>query len=146
GGVVDDGHEGLIRPRHQREPLMATAVEVDELAEAGPRLPPPAMTTARPTLSDEPRRLQSELDEGVGECHVVIAPGELVEVTDIEAGVVLPVETQDPLHLGLRRGEVRGAPAAAIEQAEHGIAFIPRAPPAERSRMDPQDVGGLQPR
>jgi hypothetical protein len=125
GRVVEDRDESL-----QREPCVGAAVEVQQLAKARAGFPPPAMATPGAALGHEARGLQGELDEGVGEGHRVIAPGELVEVPDIEAGVVLAIEAQDSLHLGAGRREVRGALAAAIEQAELGILLIARPPSA----------------
>ena len=66
---------------------MAAAVEVQELAEAGARLAPAPMAAAGAPLADEAGLVQRELDEAVGQGHAVIAPGEVVEVADVEAGV-----------------------------------------------------------
>jgi len=60
----------------------------------------------------------------------VIALGELVEVLDVEAGVVFAIEVQDPLPLRAGGREVRRALAAAIEQPELGIPLIASPPPA----------------
>jgi hypothetical protein len=58
---------------------------VQELAEAGAGLAPAAMAAAGAALGDQARRLEGELDEGGGEAHAVIAPGEAEEVADVEA-------------------------------------------------------------
>jgi hypothetical protein len=77
GGVIDHGEEGkpLVGVRRQR--AVATAIEMEELAETGPRGTPTAMTAARAALGHQPRSLQGLLDEGVAEAHPVLAPRSL---------------------------------------------------------------------
>src|SRR5207245_10347273 len=123
GRVVDDGDEGLIGVRREGKPAMAAAVEMNQLAEAGPRFPTPAMAAPGAALGDEAGRLQGELDEGVGEPDRMLAPGDVMEVADIEPGVAFAVQAQNPLDLDARRLEVRRPLAAALEQADHRIAF-----------------------
>jgi hypothetical protein len=66
---------------------MAAAVEVQQLAEARARLATAPMAPAGAPLADEAGREEREPDEGVGQGHAVIAPGEVVEVPHVEAGV-----------------------------------------------------------
>jgi len=146
GRVIEDRDEGLTSVGNEREPRVGAAVEVQQLAKARAGFPPTAMASPGAALGHEARGLQGEFDERVGEGHRVIAPGELVEVPNVEADIVLAIEAQDALHLGARRREVRGALAAAIEQAELGILLIASPPPAQRSWMDRQNVCRLQPR
>jgi hypothetical protein len=104
------------------------------------------MAAAGAARGHEPRRLQREFDERVGEGHPVIPPREVVEVPHVEAVVRLPIEVQDPLHLGARGREVRGALPAPIEQPEDGVLLIASSPSSQRARIDAQNIGGLQPR
>jgi hypothetical protein len=97
GGVIDDGEERLRGLGHQGQPAMEAAVEVQELPEAGPGLAPPPVPAPRPARADQPRPVQGALDQGVGEGHPVLPPGDLGEVPHIEPLVALPVEPQDAL-------------------------------------------------
>src|SRR4030095_8812067 len=117
GGVVDDSDEGEPLVRDQGEPAMATAVEMQQLAEAGARLAPPAVAAARPLLGHQPGALQGLLDEGITEADPMVAPRQLVEVAHIEPLVPVAVQGQQPLYLGHRGSLGRGPLAAAIEQA-----------------------------
>ena len=115
GGVVEDSDESLALRRAQREPGMATAVEVQELAEARARLAAAAMAPPGAPLADEAGLVQRELDEGVGQGHAVIAPGKVVEVPHVEAGVpvarpvAFAIQAQDALDLRDGRFAARGA-------------------------------------
>src|SRR5262245_48343381 len=46
GGVIDDGEQGLVRRGLQRQPRVAAAIEMHQLAEARPRLAPAPMPAA----------------------------------------------------------------------------------------------------
>src|SRR5215468_4708690 len=98
--VVDDDDQGepLLRP--QGEPAVAAAVQMQQLAEARARLAPAAMPTAGAAFGHEPRALQSLLDEGIAEPHLMMPSRELVKMADIEAGIVLAVEREHALQLG----------------------------------------------
>ena len=152
GRVVEDGDEGLALGRAQGEPGMAAAVEVQELAEARARLAAAAMAPPGAPLADEAGLLERELDEGVGQGHAVIAPGEVVEVPHVEAGVpvarpvALAIQAQDALDLRDGRFAARGLAAAPIVQAQDAVALIPGAPAAQAARVDAENVGALQPR
>ena len=87
GRVVQDGDEGLALRPAQGEPGMAAAVEVQQLAEARARLAPAPMAPPGAPLADEAGLVEREPDEGVGQGHAVIAPGEMVEVPHVETGV-----------------------------------------------------------
>ncbi len=63
---------------------MATAVEVQQRAEARAGLATPAMAAAGARLADEAGLLERELHERVGERHAVIPLGELEEVAEVE--------------------------------------------------------------
>ena len=127
GGVVDDGDQGEPLLGHQGEPLMATAIEVQQLAEARPWLPPTPMAAARPVLDLEPGRLQGLFHERVAEAHAVLPPSELVKVSDVEALVAVAIELQHALQLGDGRSLGRRGLAAAIEQAV--ISEVLQSPP-----------------
>src|SRR6266852_2803861 len=79
GGVVD-GDEGEPLLGDEGEPAMATAVEMQQLAEARPGRPAAPVAAAGAVLGHEPGALQGLLDEGVGEADAVLTTGEGVEV------------------------------------------------------------------
>ena len=70
---------------------MATAVEMEQFAEPRARLPPAAMAPARAVLGHQAGGLEGLLDEGVAEVDLVVAPGDLVKMPDLEALIPLPV-------------------------------------------------------
>src|SRR5713226_6430121 len=121
GGVVEHGDEDLALVGAEGQPGMRAAVQMQELAEAPPRLPAPPVPAAGAALGDEPGRLQREFDEAVGQCHAVVAPRELVEVADIEPGMAVPravplaVEAQDAFDLGERGMPRRRLLASPVE-------------------------------
>ena len=86
--------------RHQREPVVATAVQVQQLAKAGPRLPAAPMPAPGALPGHQAGGLQGLLDEGIAEPHPVLAPGNLHEVANVEPQGALPGQGQDPLQLG----------------------------------------------
>jgi hypothetical protein len=149
GRVIEDGDEGLALRRAEREPGMAAAIEVQEFAETRARLAAPPMTAPGAPLADEAGFLERELDEGVGQGHAVIAPGEVVEVPHVEAGVpvarpvALAIQAQDALDLRDGRFAARGLPAAPIIEAQDAVTLIPGAPAAQAARMDAENVGTL---
>jgi len=100
GRIVDDGDEGEPLVGDQGEPAMATAVEMQELAEAGAGLTAPPVAAARAVLGDEAGTLQGLLDEGVAEADTVLAAGEGAEVADVEALVAIAVEREQALDVG----------------------------------------------
>ncbi len=154
GGVVDDGDEREPLVGEQGQPAMATAVEMEQLAEAGPRLAPPPVAAPGAVFGHQPGALQGLLDEGVAEAHPVLAAGELVEVAHIEPLIAVAVQGQEALDLGHRRPLGRGRLAAAIEQAV--IAMVLQQPPqapnapgaaAENvGRLDPTQLPGQRSR
>src|SRR5258706_7670210 len=99
GRIVDDGDEGEPLVGDQGEPAMATAVEMQELAEAGAGLTAPPVAAARAVLGHEAGTLQGLLDEGVAEADAVLAAGEGVEVAEVESLVAVPVEGQQAVDL-----------------------------------------------
>src|SRR5437762_11490520 len=98
---------------------MRTAIEMQELTEAGPRLPAAPVTPARPAFAHKAGLLQSELDEAVGQGHRVIAAREPVEVPHVPAGEALAVQAHDALHLKGRRLAGRRQLPAIIRSEEH---------------------------
>ena len=79
---------------------MPTAIEMQQLAEAGPRLAAPPMAPARLMFGHQAGALQGLFHEGVAEAHAVLAARELVEVADVEALVAVPIQRKQPLNLG----------------------------------------------
>jgi hypothetical protein len=51
----------------------------------------------------------------MGELHLVVPPGEVKEVADVEAEVLLAIELQHALHLGRGGAAARGLPALVIQ-------------------------------
>jgi hypothetical protein len=74
GGIVDDRDECLAGPGQQSQPRMGTAIEVQQLTEAGPGLAAAAMAAAGPAFGQQPGALQRPLDERVAERDAVVAP------------------------------------------------------------------------
>ena len=80
---------------------MHTAIEMQQLPEAGARLAAAAMAPARPAFRHQPRRLQRPLHRSCTTRSLPMhAPGDLVEMPDIEPAIALPIELQ---HLRHRR-------------------------------------------
>jgi hypothetical protein len=94
-GVVDDRdeREPLLGP--QREPAVATAVQMLELPEAGAGARGAGDAARRGLmLDDQAGGLQGLLDEGIAEAHAVLAAGDLVEMLDIEPEIALAIEAR----------------------------------------------------
>src|SRR5262245_16768370 len=119
---------------------------MQQLAEAGPRLPAPAMTTAGLALGDQAGGLQGLLHERVAEAHAVLAPGQLVEVADIEPLVPLAIEREQALHVGDRGALGRGNLPAPVQETLIAEMLQPPANAPNRPRAVAQNVGGLGPR
>src|SRR3989475_9419898 len=117
GGVIDDHDHGEPPPGHQGEPLVATAIEVQQLPEARAGLAAPAMATARVLFGDQARGLERCLHEGVAEAHAVLPAGQLMKVADIEALIAIAGEGGQGLDLGKRGPPGRRRLAPTIEQA-----------------------------
>src|SRR5437773_267541 len=145
GGVVDDGEQREPAVRHQGQPAMPTAVEVEQFAETRARLAAPAVPAARLLPGDQARHRQRLLDEGVAEAHAVLAPGQLMEVTDVEALVAVAVEGEHPLDLRHGRALGRGGLLPAVEQPLVPLVLKLPAQTPDAARTAPEDVGGLQP-
>ena len=145
GGVVEHGDERLALPGTPRQPLMVAPVDVQELAEAGAGRTTPAMAAAGAPRGHQAGRLKGEFHKRVGERHAVIPPGEIEEVTDIEALVARAIELQHPLGLRAGRRAVRRPPPPAVEQPQDRILLISGAPAPQAARMNAQDVGRLEP-
>jgi hypothetical protein len=145
GGVVDDHDHGEPLLGEQGEPVMATAVEVQQLAEARPRLAAATMATPGLLFRNEARGLQGLLDEGIAEAHAVVTARELMEVADIEALVAIAIEGEQPLDVGHGRPLGRGRLAAPIEQPVIAVVLELPAQAADTAGSAAEDVGGLQP-
>jgi len=114
GGVIDNDERGVIGVRHEGQPAMAAAVEMQQFAETRPGLPTSPMPPARPARADQVRSLQGLLHERVGHRHPVLAARDLIEVPHVEArvaitrAVAVAIERQQPLHLRHRHRPGRG--------------------------------------
>ena len=92
---------------------------------------PPAIRPAAPAAMDQPGLLQDELDEALGQRHVVIAPGEAIEVPNVPAGKPLAIELQDALDFGA--GALRREGLSGHRSFRHRPArLVPRSPAPDR--------------
>ena len=101
--VVHDDDEAEPLLGHQRQPLVATAVEMEQLPKAGPRLAAAPVAPARPVLGHQPGPLQRLLHERVAEGDVVLPAGDAQKMRHVEVLIALAIETEHALHLGHRR-------------------------------------------
>ena len=76
---------------------MPTAVEMQQLAETGARVPAPAMTTPGLALGHQAGGLQGFLHERIAKAHAVLAPRQLVKVADVEALISLAIQREQAL-------------------------------------------------
>src|SRR5438034_6154177 len=65
---------------------------MQELAETGARLAAPPVPAAGLVLGHQARGLQGLLDERIAEAHAMLAPGELVEMPDVEPQIPLAID------------------------------------------------------
>jgi hypothetical protein len=144
--IVHDYEQGVPRGRGERQPAVAAPIEVQQLPETGPRLPPSAVASPRSALRHEAGRLPRRLDQRVGKGHGMLAAGELMKVPDIEALVALPIEPQDALEFDQGHAPGRRGPAAAIEQTRHPELLKSRTPAPDRPWAQADDIGHLEPR
>src|SRR5919201_2271106 len=114
GGVIDHGDQRGANVGGETQPRMRAAVEMQQLAEAGSRLTPATVPTARAAFAHKTRFLQSEPDETVRERHAMIAADEPMEVADIPAAKLLAVEPQNALDFARRSLAPRRAQAASV--------------------------------
>jgi len=144
-GVVNDGNQREPLLGHEREPVMTTPVEVQQLAEARARFASTAMAPPRLVLGHQPGGLQRLLHERIAELRAVLPAGELVEVPHVEALVAIAVELEPALDLGDGCPFRRRRLPAAIEESL--IAEVLQPPPdaAHRAGVVAQDVRGLHP-
>jgi hypothetical protein len=145
GGVIHDGDEREVLLGDQREPAGAAAVEMEQLPEARAGLAPAAVAAPGAVLGHEAGHLPRLLDEGVAERHAVLSVGAAPEVADIEAGIAIAVEAQQPLDLGNRGPFGRRRPPAPIEQLLHAIALELPPQPAHAPGAPAENVRRLQP-
>src|SRR5512132_3321061 len=97
---------------------MRTAIDVQQLAQARPRFPPPPMPTARAMLLDQPRRLQRLFQEAVRDAHAVLASRDLIKVSDVEAAIALPIQPEQSLDLRRRDPTHGGLMAPFVDQPD----------------------------
>jgi len=73
---------------------MATAIEMQELTEAGARLAAPPMPAAGLVLGDEAGGVQRFFHERIAEAHAMPTPRELVDMSDVETQIALAIERE----------------------------------------------------
>src|SRR5262249_25630918 len=99
----------------------------------------------RPAFGHEARALQRQFHQRVGEREPVLAAGDLAEVADIEPGVALAIEPQDPPQFLHPYPARRRDPPAASEPGLIAIVLIAPAQPADGPRTSPQHLRHLDP-
>ena len=142
--VIDHGDERCAGFGHERQPAVPTAIQVQELAEAGPRLAAPTVPPTCLPFGEQPRLLQGLLHVAVRQRHGVLAPRDLVEVPTIESRVPLSIELEHALELRHWHATLRRR-APLIHQAVVAPALVALPPPAEIARRHPQNLRGLEP-
>src|SRR6185436_20535069 len=145
GGVIDDGDQGEPPVGTQRQPAMATAIEMQEFAEAGAGLAAAPMPAAGLLGGDQAGSLQRLFDKGIAEAHAVLAPGELVEMADVEPEIALAIEGQQALDLGDGGALRRRRLTAPVQEPVVTIVLLapPEAP--DRAGAVAMDVRGRDP-
>src|SRR5687768_8207769 len=129
---------------------MEAAVEMQQFAQARPRLAAAAMSAPGAPLGHEPRGLERLLDEAVRQRHLMIALRHVAEVVHVIPGVAgaravaVAVEPQHALHLGYRHRAGR-APTAVIEQPVVAYPLIAQPQSTHRAWAQAENVGHLQP-
>src|SRR5438552_9089611 len=118
---------------------------MQELAETGARLAAPPVPAAGLVLGHQARGLQGLLDERIAEAHAMLAPGELVEMPDVEPQIVLAIEREQALHLGDRGALGRGGLPPVVQEPVIPVMLQPPADAPDRAGAVAQDVGGLHP-
>src|SRR5881396_1114404 len=118
---------------------------MQELAETGARLAAPPVPAAGLVLGHQARGLQGLLDERIAEAHAMLAPGELVEMPDVEPQIPLAIEREQALHLGDRGALGRGGLPPAVQEPVIPVMLQPPADAPDRAGAVAQDVGGLHP-
>jgi len=145
GGVIDADDHGEPPRGHQGEPLMPTAIEVQQLPEARAGLAAAAMAAAGLMFGDQARGLERLFHEGVAEAHAVLPAGELMKVADVEALIAIPVKGEQVLDLRERGPLGRRRLASTIEQAVIAEVLELPAQASDAAGASSEDVGRLQP-
>src|SRR3989449_5698984 len=145
GGVIDDDDHGEPQLGHQGEPLMPTAIEVQQLPEARAGLAAAAMAAAGLMFGDQARGLERLFHEGVAEAHAVLPAGELMKVADVEAPIAIPGKGEQVLGLRERGPRWRPRLASTIEQAVIAEVLELPAQASDAAGASSEDVGRLQP-
>ena len=96
-------------------------------------------------LGHQARGLQRLLHERVAEAHPMLAPGELVEMADVETQIPLAIEREQALHVGDRGPLGRRGLPPAVQEAVIPEMLQPPTDAPDRARTVAQDVGGLGP-
>src|SRR5437879_13155779 len=118
---------------------------MQELAETGARLAAPPVPAAGLGRGHQARGLQGLLDERIAEAHAMLAPGELVEMPDVEPQIPLAIEREQALHLGDRGALGRGGLPPAVQETVIPVMLQPPTDAPDRAGAVAQDVGGLHP-
>src|SRR5256712_13158117 len=118
---------------------------MQELAETGARLAAPPVPAAGLVLGHQARGLQGLRDERIAEAHAMLAPGELVEMPDVEPQIPLAIEREQALHLGDRGALGRGGLPPAVQETGIPVMLPPPAASSDGAAAGAEDVVGLSP-
>ena len=124
---------------------MATAVEMEQLADTWARLAAAPMAAPRPLLRHEAGGLEGLFHEGIAEREAMLAAGEAMKVPHVEPLIVLAVEGEQALDLGDGRPFRGGRLPTAIEQPVIAEVFQPPAQSPNAAGTATKKVGGLEP-
>jgi hypothetical protein len=145
GGVIQHADQRLPLRGSEGQPGVRTPVEMQHLAEAGPRLAPHPVPAPRPILAHQPCGLQGLLHEAVGQRHRVLPPGDLMKVPAVEPPVLVPVESQNPLDLFVRRPALRGSAPSPVDKPLDSVPLPTHSPPPQCPWAHLQNVRRLPP-
>src|SRR5512143_3902367 len=138
--VVDHLDQRLLLLRHQHQPGVTAPVQMQHLPKPSPPLPPPPVTSSRPTLLDQTRTLQKLLHAGIRQLHPMLSPDRGEEVPGVEARVPLPIQLQDPLDLHHRRPPRRRSAPPHVHKPLVAEPLHPLPQPPQTPRGDPQNL------
>ena len=143
--IVRNRDERLAFLRPQRQPWMRAAIEMQQLAEARPRLPSSPMPAPRAMLLDQAGRLQRVLHEAVRDRHRVLPPRNLKKVPHVKPRIPLSIEPEHQLDLRRGHPSLRWTEQPPVEQPALPMRLKPLTPPSKRPRRPSQNLGRAEP-
>src|SRR5437870_3766331 len=107
----------------------------------GARPAAPPVPAAGLVLGHQARSLQGLLDERIAEAHAMLAPGELVEMPDVEPQIPLAIEGEQALHLSDRGALGRGDLTPPVQETVIPVMLQPPADAPDRAGARSQGGG-----